>query len=195
MNLAQIRIQSQPGLIEINSTSGQQSIEQPGPTLDIQQPPVEMHIERTPSHLTIDQSQAWADMHMENPIQFNMNIAQQAIQDCMKGTQRRVQEGDELMRIENGGSPIAAIAKRNSEKTSDFTMGAMPSYGSVKIQYEPSKVDITWDIHKPINNSKANAPIIQYQPGNVSVQLKQSPSVKIDFVNLKYVGINYEQEI
>jgi hypothetical protein len=196
MAIPMIQVQPQLAILDINTMQAKLSIEQPGPELDLEQPPAEMHIEKTPSKLTIDQTQAWADMGMKPWLQFNEDIANSALQDCWKGIQCTVNDGDEMMRIEDGGNPIADISKRNGEKpVYDFTTGVIPSYGSVKIDYEPAKLNITWNIKQAVNNTKARAPIIQYTPGNVSIQLKQYPSIKIDFKNIKYVGLNYEQEI
>jgi hypothetical protein len=182
MIIPQIQIQSQPALLDIQTINAQLSIEQPGAELDLEQPPAEMHIEKTPSKLTIDQTQAWADMGMKPFLQFNEDQAKSALQDCWKGIQQTVSDGDELMRIEDGGNAIADISKRNSETpTQDFTIGVIPSYGSVKLDYQPSKLDITWNIQPIVNNSKARFPIIQYSPGKVSVNLKQPSSIKIDF--------------
>jgi hypothetical protein len=196
MSIPQIQIQSQPALLDIQTINAKLSIEQPEPILDLEQPPAEMHIDKTPSKLTIDQTQAWADMGMKPLLQFNEDQAKMALQDCWKGIQQTVSDGDEMMRIEDGGNAIADISKRDSEPpTYDFTIGVIPSYGSVKIDYQPSKLDITWDIKPAVNNSKASSPIIQYSPGKVSVNLKQQSFIKIDFKNIKFVGINYEQEI
>ncbi|MBS4174162.1 DUF6470 family protein [Bacillus sp. FJAT-49736] len=196
MNLPQIRLQSTAAQIEINTTPAQQSMEQPGPDLDIQQPPAELHIDRTPGQLTIDQSQARADMDLKSISQRWRDIAQKGHQDSLNGIARRAQEGNELMKIENKGNTIVNISKRNSERpTYDINIGFIPSAGSVKEHFEPAKVDIQWDLKKPINNSKPRKPIIDYKPGNVNVSMKQYQELKIDFVNLKYVGIHYEQEI
>lgn len=196
MNFPQIRLKSTSAQIEINTTPAQQSIEQPGPDLEIQQPSAELHIDRTPSKLTIDQSQAWADMDLKPISQRWRDLAEFGHQDWLEGVARRAQDGDELMKIENKGNPIANIAKRNSERpTYNINIGFIPSAGSVKEHYEPTKLDIQWDIKKPINNTETRKPIIEYKPGKVDVSLKQHQDLKIDFFNLKYVGINYEQEI
>jgi hypothetical protein len=196
MNFSSIRIQSQPAMIEIETRSGTQSIEQPPAELDIQQPQAELTIERTPSKLTIDQTKAREDVDLKSIFKRTEEFAQLGYQAFLEGIARRRQDGDELMRIENGGNPIAAQAKRNSVKHSrEFNIGWIPSHGSVKIHYEPGKVDIQVETKKPIINNKANKPIISYTPAEVEVRMKQYQSVKIDFENLKYVGIGYEQFI
>jgi hypothetical protein len=196
MNLPQIRLESTSAVIQITPTPGIQSIEQPGPELDIQQPQAELHIDRSPAILTIDQSQARADVDLKSIFVRTREIAQTSHQIWLDGLARTAEEGKELMKIENHGNPIASIAKRNSEPPIyDVNIGFIPSAGSVKINYVPAKLDIQWDIKKPINNTRVRKPIINYTPGNVEIQLKQYQDLKIDFANLKYVGINYEQEI
>jgi hypothetical protein len=196
MNFPSIRIQSQPALTEIKTLRGTFSIEQSPAKLDIQQPQAELNIKRIPSKLTIDQTKAREDVDLKSIFKRTEEFAHLGYQDWLEGIARRRQDGDELMRIENGGNPIAEQAKRNGMKPpKEFNIGWIPSYGSVKIDYEPGKVDIQVETKKPIINSKENKPIISYSPAKVNISLKQYQSLKIDFDNLKYVGIGYEQFI
>lgn len=196
MKLPQIRLESQPAMIQMNSKIATQSIEQPTAGLDIQQPPAELHIERTPAKFTVDQSQAWADMDLKPISKRNEEFAQNGYQDWLDGIARRAEEGDRMMRIEEHGNPIPSIAKENSMlPTYEFNFGLVPSPFSVKTYYEPSKLDIQWDTKKPTINVKVNKPIIEYNPGHVDVSMKQYQSLKIDFTNLYNVGSNYETEI
>lgn len=196
MNFPQIRLQSTNAQIAIQTTQPRQQIEQPAADLSIQQPKADMQIERTPSKLTIDQTKARADVDLKSIFQRTADAAQQGHQDLLSGIARRIQEGEEMMRIEKGGKPIANIAKQHRLMPEhEFNVGWIPSAGGVKINYDPGKVDINWKVNKPIIDSKQNKPIIDYTPGTVSVELKQPASLKIDFDNLKFVGINYEQTI
>ena len=100
------------------------------------------------------------------------------------------------MRIESGGNPIADQAKENSEGPMyEFNIGWIPPHFSVKIQYEPAKLDINVKLNKPINNSKARKPIIHYTPGKVSIGMARYNSLKIDFENLKFTGNKFEISI
>ncbi|MFH5778018.1 DUF6470 family protein [Heyndrickxia oleronia] len=197
MRLPQIRLESQFAQIQMNTQPAIQSIEQPKADLDIQQPTAELHIDRFPSKLNIDQSEARADLDLKTIKRRIEEFAQTGYQDLLEGIARRAQEGNELMRIENGGNTIASIAKQNGKlfPTHDITIGFIPKLGSVKIDYEPTKLDIQWDVKKPIINTQIKKPIIDYQPGNVDVQIKRYQDLKIDFENLKFTGINYEQRI
>lgn len=196
MQLPQIRLNSLFARIEIERTSPQHSIEQPKAELDIQQPKAEMTIDRIPSKLSIDQSKAWEAMDLKNIFRRIEEFAQNGYQDWLKGLGRRTSEGEQLMKIENKGHPIVSLAKQNSEKPMlDFNIGFVPPHNSVKIDFDPGKLNIQWEPKKVINNTRTQKPIIEYNPGKVTTKIKNYPQLKIDFANLKFIGSNYEQEI
>lgn len=181
MNLPQIRLQSTFAKIDIHTQNSQLTIEQPHTDLSIEQPKAEMEISRTPSQLTIDQSKAFADVDLKSAAQRIADAAQEGHQAVLEGMARRVQEGDQLMRIENGGNPIAEQAKQHHfVPEHEFGLGWIPSWGSVQISYDPGKLDINWQIHKPIINSQAHKPIINYYPGKVDITMKQYQSLYVD---------------
>jgi hypothetical protein len=196
MQLPQIRLQSTFAKIAIETTPPVQEIKQIPAELDLQQPPAEMKIETTPFKLTIDQTKAWEDMDLKHIFRRIEEFAQQGYEDWLEGIARVSRQGDELMRIEDGGNPIAEQAKENSEDPIyDFNIGWIPSLFSVKTHFEPAKVHIDVKVNKPINNTKINKPIINYTPGKVTIGLAQRNSLKIDFVNLRFVGTNFEISI
>jgi hypothetical protein len=196
MQLPQIRLQSTFAKIAIETTPPVQEIKQPPAELDLQQPPAEIKIETKPAKLTIDQTKAWEDMDLKHIFRRIEELAQQGYKDWLEGIARVSRQGDELMRIEDGGNPIAEQAKENSEDPLyDFNIGWIPSLFSVKTNFEPAKVHMDVKVHKPINQTKINKPIIHYTPGKVTVDLAQHNSLKIDFVNLRFVGTNFEISI
>lgn len=196
MQFPQIRLESTFAQTEVRVYQSVLEIEQPKAELNIQQPSADLKINRTPSKLTIDQTKAREDVDLKHISRRIEEAAQQGYQDWLSGLARVSQDGDELMMIENGGNPIAAQAKRNSESSMlDFNIGWLPSAGGVKINYDPGRVDINWKVNKPSIESEINKPNINYIPGKAEVSLKQYPTLKIDFENLKHVGINYEQSI
>lgn len=196
MQLAQIRLESQSAKIGMHKTKPVQEIQQPKADLSIEQPKADLTIQTTPGKFTIDQTEAWADMDLKHISRRIAEAADKGYQDSLEGMARRAQEGRELMEIEHGGSPIAQIAKRNSEGPElRFNIGWIPSHFSVKTSYDPAEVDIQVQVNKPIINSNINKPIHEFTPGKVDVSLEQRQSLKVDFANLKYVGVNYEQKI
>lgn len=196
MQFPQIRIESQFAKLAINTIPANQSIQQPKADLSIEQPKAEMILQRTPSKLTIDQTEARADMDLKSIARRKEEFAKQGYEDWLSGLARVAQDGDELMQIEAGGNVIAAQAKRNSEDPIyDFNIGWIPSAGSVKIGYDPGSLDIEWQVNKPRINVRINKPIHDYTPGDVNIKIAQYNKLKIDFENLKHVGIQYEQFI
>jgi hypothetical protein len=196
MRLPQIRLESTFAQIALKTIPPVQEIEQPPAELDLQQPPAEITIETTPSKLTIDQTKVWEDMDLKHISRRIEEFAQQGYEDWLEGIARVSRQGDELMRIEDGGNPIAEQAKENGEApVYEFNIGWVPSHFSVKTNFEPAKVHIDVKVNKPINNTKVNKPIINYTPGKVTTELAQRNSLKVDFVNLKFVSNNFEISI
>jgi Family of unknown function (DUF6470) len=196
MNFPQIRLESTSASIGIKTSPGKLEVETTPPSLDIQQPKARMEIERRPSKLTIDQTEARADMDLKSVRRRIEDFGRQGYEDWLAGLARMSQDGDELMMIENGGNAIADQAKRNSkDPVYDFNIGWIPSSGSVKIQYDPGEVNVNFEPQKVINNTQVVKPHINVSKGQVDISLQKYADLQIDFVNLKHVGINYEQEI
>lgn len=182
MNIPQIRVLSTPAQIEISTRQGQLSIEQPPGDLQIEQPKAEVNINRIPGKLTIDQTQARADVDLKSVRLRTEEAAQIGKQDVLSGIARRIQEGTEMMEIENGFHAFSSIAKRNSERPKkEFNIGYIPKAGSVKIEYDPGKVEVNAKENKPKINYTVIKPNISFEPSVVTINLKQHASLKIDF--------------
>jgi hypothetical protein len=185
MNVPQIRLESTSAKISLTIHKPLQEIQQQPADLKIKQPKVELEIERTPSQLTIDQTEAWADMDLKHISRRIEEFAQQGYEDWLTGLARVAQEGDDLMRVENGGNPIPEHAKINSESPIyEFNIGFIPSANSVQINYQPSVVKLNWLTHKPEIDVLINKPVLRYKPGSANIDLTQKPSLSIDFVGL-----------
>ncbi len=172
MRLPQLRMESQFIKLGIQIQKPVQQIQQPKPVQRIEQPKAEMNIKTTPGRLNIDQSQ----------VKEQANLAKQK---AMEGIARRVRQGDELMRIENGGNPIKSQAIENSNRPYyPLGIGWIPSYGSVKLHYEPAQVNIDVTPRKPIIDFQVQKPIHEYTPGKVSYYIEQKNYLKIDVINV-----------
>lgn len=189
MELPQIRLQSQSAKIAIRTTPAELSIEKGKVEQSIQQPKADMQITTTPSKLTIDQSEAWAEMNMKGVARFTDDNNSFAMKEAMAGIARRARQGEQLMKIEDGGNPLASQAKENAEgPQKQFALGWIPSHGSVKIDYQPAKVNINVEARKPIIEATPVRPSVNYRPGSVETSISQYQSLQIDFENLNYVG-------
>lgn len=183
MNFPQIRMQSTFAQLDINTQNARLEIEQPPAELSIEQPKAEMEVEKIPSRLTIDQSRARADVDLKSAPERIAEAAQEGHQDVLQGIARRTQEGEEMMKIENGGHAIAELAKQHKVLPEhEFALGWIPSVGSVRMDYDPGRLDIHWRVNKPVIQSRTHQPVINYFPGKVDFSMKQYPSLNIDFV-------------
>lgn len=193
MQLPQIRLESQYAKIGLRTIPAVQEIQQPKADLSIEQPKADLTITTTPGKLTIDQTKAREDVDLKSIAKRIEEAADKGQQDWLEGLARRAAEGNSIMKIENGGNPIAHISKENSKGPElQFNIGWIPSHFSVKTNYVPAVVDIQVKVNEPIINAQTNKPIHNYTPGKVEVSLEQRQSLKIDIVNLKHVGVNFE---
>ena len=182
MNIPKLQIQSTSARIGLDIQKPIQEIEQPKANLDLQQPSAEMSIQTTSSKLTIDSYEARDSMDYKTSMSRTREIAQQSQQELLAGIARRAEEGQELMRIENGGNPIADQAtRRGRQPYSSLSIKFIPQADSVNINFEPAKVDIQIEPQKVINNTTINKPLHNYTPGKVKVEMLQYPSLKIDW--------------
>lgn len=180
MQLPQLRMESQLAKIQINQKDARLEIKQEQPQIMIQQPKPEVIIRTTPSKLSIDQTEAWADMNLLSIFKRNDRFAGEAIQAVQAGIARTAREGKELMKIENGGNPIAAQARRmSSPPPKELGIKFIPSHFSVKTDYQPAEVHIDVTTHKPIIDAQIHAPQFTYYPGELETSLLQRNYLKI----------------
>lgn len=178
-----IKIQSTPAKIGLTTRQATNSIKQPKAEMSIEQPNAQLNISVTPSRLSIDQSKAWRDMDLKNIFERTREFAENGYQDFLEGLARMAQQGDELMKIENKGNPIASQAKENSKsKVFEFNYGTLPKTPfRVELDYKPAKVNIEWKQNEPIINVTQRNPEYAYNPGGVDIYLRQLNSLSITF--------------
>lgn len=185
MQIPQIRMESQFAKIQINQTNAKLHIQQELPKMLMEQPPAEITIRTTPSRLSIDQTQAWEDMNLMSIRRRNQQFAAEGLRAGQEGIARIVREGNELMKIENGGNTIPVQAKRNySPPMKELGIKFIPSHFAVKIDYQPSEVHIDATPNKPKIQAQVQAPQFQYEPGRVETSLLQRNNLDISFVNI-----------
>jgi hypothetical protein len=185
MNVPHIRLESNFIRMGLNIEKPIQEIQQPPAVQSIQQPKAILEIETIPGKLTIDQTKAREDVDLKSIGRRVEEFAQNGYQDWLKGLKRRASQGTELMKIENGGNPIAYQAKENSEGLpKQFNIGWIPSHNSVQLSYEPAKVNIMAEPQKPKIEIEIRRPVHNYTPGKVSTEILEKNSLTIDFINL-----------
>lgn len=196
MRLPQVRLQSQPALISIQQQDAHVEINQPGATQQIEQPTATVRMRTIPSRLTIDQTQAWHDMDLKSAKVRIAEAAQQGKQKVLQGISRRINQGNQLMKIEHGGNPIVSQAVTNGHRPEkQFNIGWIPSHFAVKTDYRPAEVDINVTTRQPNIQHQANKPTLQYQPGAVITGIRQQSDLQVDFEHLYFQGMHFEMKL
>ncbi|WP_209121471.1 DUF6470 family protein [Alkalihalobacillus sp. BA299] len=160
MELAQLNISTTRAEIAIQSQKPLMRIQQQHADFKIRQPHTDhIQISKRASKLYIDQAQSFADANLKGISRFLNDVVQNGEQKALQYIAKIAQQGDQLMKIENGQGALQQIAKTNSQlKTYDFNVGSMPRPFSVKFNYDPGEINIT-----------ANR-------GEVKVQVKPNPT-------------------
>lgn len=183
MRIPQLRMEATYAQLAISTEPVRLEITQPPAEMTIEQPPADMRIASVPARLTINQSQAWAAVNNKHVFQLLEDAADDGRQAALDYMERTAVQGDELMRIENGGDPLIEQAAANSEGPPlEFNIALVPPPFSVKIGYEPGRLDIDWHIQKPRIDVRVHEPMIHYKRGAVRIDLAQRPSLHIDVV-------------
>ncbi|SFF67999.1 hypothetical protein SAMN05216353_10582 [Halobacillus alkaliphilus] len=181
MSIPKLQIQTTQARLGIVSSPAAQTIRQYKAEQTIEQSEADVSIQQRSGKLTIDQTKAWNNIGLKSIFTRTEETAAKAQQIGMDGISRTAQEGDELMRIENKGDPIATHAAQNAQFDFSMIPGGRPAFDLVDIQYDPAPASITIEFNHPKIQTVKRAPDLSYQPGKVEVNLEQHADMKIDW--------------
>lgn len=181
VNIPQLQIQTTRGMLGLQIDKPLQEIEQPKATQQIEQPAAILEMSTTRPHLTLDTTENRADLDLKSPLRRGTENAQYGMQQLIEGIARRALEGQQLVRIENGGNAMVDIAKQNTERPiAPIGIRFVGDKTKVQTNITPGTLDIYVTPQKPIHNVQINEPIHNYTPGKVAGFMEQYPSIQID---------------
>lgn len=181
MDIPQLQIQTTRGFLELQTTAPVQRIEQPKANMTINQPAAILEISTTKSEVLIDTTEARAEVDRKSVRRRIEEHAQKGQQDVQEGTNRRAREGDQMMKIENGGNAIVQIVKQNQPRP--YRSPGIRFVGNksgVQIEGRPGTTNIRFTPQQPSVNAQVNKPTHYYTPGKVSGFVNPKPSIQID---------------
>ncbi|SIS70310.1 DUF6470 family protein [Salimicrobium salexigens] len=181
MMMQRMEVNTQQARLEVRTHNAELTIRQPKAEQRIAQPPADVTIRQRPGKLSIDQTTAWHNLQFYSSAERTDLAADFGHQDWMKGLGRVAREGDELMRIENQGNPIAAHAKQNAVWEIAYNPGSKPVHDLVNVTYEARPAEIDVKRNDPVITTTAKPPEFSYQPGRVDISMAQYPRVTIDW--------------
>ncbi|MBF8982980.1 hypothetical protein IZY60_05475 [Lutibacter sp. B2] len=181
--------------LEINTTNAQIGMEITNAKVDIQQPQADVNmktkhaqvnIKSENSKIHIDQSVCFSESGLKDVFELIKSSANLGKQRASQAIARISSEGDQLMRIENGGNPIISQAIRNAFEADnkDYNIGLTPK-SRPKISATDPKLNIDFQKGEVNIDVNVNKPIINYQPGKVNIYLNQKDSINIEYVDVK----------
>ncbi|ARK32096.1 DUF6470 family protein [Halalkalibacter krulwichiae] len=151
MQLLAIHIEQTAARIGLRSHRAEMKINQPAAEMSIQQTHHILKMNTTEAKMQIDQTEAFADANLKSVLRYSREQAASAVQIAQSYIAKTAQQGDQLMRIENGTGIIARQAKWNAERPpKQATIGYMPkSADRVRFDFQPSQLSITANERKP----------------------------------------------
>jgi hypothetical protein len=169
----------------IETTPGQWDIRTQSAKLEMHQKHAKVNIRTEKPRVLIDQYECFAEEGLKNNYDFTKEAAQRGYQQAMEFIGKTAQDGYTLAAIENGGNPIAAIAKRDSSPQKEFVLAIIPRSrpkidvtGNVDIQWDRNWEGVMTGIEGRYIPGFVDA---NYNPGKVNIYVKQYPSVDIKY--------------
>ncbi|MEH7342625.1 DUF6470 family protein [Bacillus sp. JJ1532] len=186
MRLPSIQIHATSAKLGIQKTPTTIQMRQPMADMTMRQPHAQIDYQQRDTTIQIDQSEAFADAGLKPISRHIREWAEKGKQQALKATATIAQQGDQMMKIEQGGLVIPQIAKTNSEDPiREFNIGFMPSSASkVRIHYSSGKFQMDVKQQKPIIKIKPNQPVINVNPGKTNIYLKQKSSISFSVPGL-----------
>lgn len=182
MNIPQLQIQTTKGFLELQITKPIQEIEQPRATITQEQPAAILEMSTTRPQLSLDTTEARAEIDLKSIRRRIEEHAQNSQQAALEGIGRRAAEGQQMMKIENGGgNAFAELAKQNMPRQyASLGMRFIGNKSGIQMSFQLGSLDIQVTQQKPVTNVQVNKPIHNYTPGKVSGQMNPYPSIQID---------------
>ena len=186
-----IKITSVYGEIGIQSKKPSLSIKQSLPRAHIEQPPAVLTISNKLPKVYIDQTQCFAESGLKTSLALARDFNAEGLKAGIEYIGQISQEGDRLMRIENGGDPIVDIAADKMLAENEFNIVSMPmsrpdikvDEGRADIVVLPKSPTIDWDVR-----TKAQIEAETYPKADIYI--KTWPDIKFE-----YVGKNIDLKV
>ncbi len=187
MRLPQIRMHQTFAQLGLKIQKPIQEIQQPKAELNLHQEPAIVEIRQPKGILTIDTSEARANLDLRGTLRRSRDNAEYGYRKAMEAIAQISEEGDRLAAIENKDvNPIADIAFEESvlyHNTEIIAEGSLIGDG-IQLHYEARPPIIRVKVGGAHMDSVIHRPIHKYTPGKVEGYIRQWNSLTIDFVGL-----------
>lgn len=181
VRIPQLTMQATFAQLSIIVERGYMHMRQPQADMSLEQPQPQVEMKTTPPRLTIDQTEARADVDLKHIFRRIEEAAQEGYAAWLSYLETTAIQGDEFMRIEQGGDVLAMQAEANSERPPfDYNVGLVPRPFSVKVNVELGRIDINWQTSGARIHIEPRPVQIDYKPNVVHIDLARHNELRID---------------
>ncbi|MCM3288570.1 DUF6470 family protein [Paenibacillus sp. MER 180] len=178
--IPRIRIEQQFAQIGLNTTQGRLEVQSPKGELEIQRAQTQMTNNVEPGSLNIDSSDAWMALGKGKHLNWLKLVYSQMDQQYLNNLGSIVEEGNRLAKFSDGSNAIAEIASQRFQETSLVQYTGEASYNNVKLEYKPSRNDMSWTSGNTDIQYKSYKPEVSYSMGEVKTYMRQQNWIKFD---------------
>lgn len=142
-------------------------------------------VDHTYPRLLVDTFDARSSMGMKTALEASRESAAKSMQDAKEGVARIAQEGNSLMRIQDGVTihdvAVSRVMQRYKENSA-FTIGAVPSVPA-SISWEPGMFSIDFNADQlHFNWDTQYKPEYQFTPASIHYKILQLAHCEIEFI-------------
>ncbi|MDV2684291.1 DUF6470 family protein [Alkalihalophilus lindianensis] len=180
--------------LDIQSTNAYVGLKSNRPHPHIKQHQADLQIRQThtgiieistkASELFIDQTEAFADANLKTALRLANDFYSSSTAKVAEHMTKKRQEGDQMMKIENGFGAFARLAKSNTQSSpSQLHVVNMPrSMDQTKIHFQPSQISFNVPRHVADISINRREPDIQMPKWQTDTYLRQKNSISFQAV-------------
>ncbi len=176
-----LRINRTDALIGIETIPARLSIKQPKVDFELKQKQSKVEIQSEQIQVRIDQRECFNESGLKDNTTFSREAAELGKQAAMQAIDRITQEGNLLADISGGSEAIADAALQNTSTQAVYEAAIMPA-SRPKLDFVGGNVDIRVEEGLVEVLSKPNKPVIEAEPGEVKISLRQRPQLDIEYI-------------
>ncbi|SEN64685.1 DUF6470 family protein [Paenibacillus sp. OV219] len=185
MKLPYIQAQSQKGLIGIDSRMGQYDIQSKSADIEVHTTPTSISAPTPMPELYMNQDRMWAAFNGGKPEAFINRIYSQMPSIAQQGIAKIVEKGNQMgdLRIKQNPFPDMAFREISQGPPQVQVFGAATAH-NVDIEFKINRPDVKVNVGSVDIQVQTHKPEINYQRGDVSVYMKQYPSVNFSVAEM-----------
>lgn len=184
MDMPQIQINQQFARIGIKIKTPYIKVKQGNSKIGINYPQDKIEINQQNAIVNIDSYPTRYDLNIKNIMDFRKDITQKSKQTVMQSIGRMAQNGDSLMKLENGGNPVVEIIKR--ETFQPLRELGLKWISRPKFNVEPAKLDVKYKQNSLVLIPESSDTDIKLARGMVKINMVQYNKLDIE-IRGKYI--------